>query len=172
MNRPFEGILGNNCELRLLEYLLPLEGIEFNITELAEGVGVSRVTATRITKKFVDWGVLNSTQAAGNIVHYSINLNSSIVKCVEQFNNALVEHIIGDDLLYEIHDYCHDQKPHPSARTTDSDLCRQSETISPVKAIRPAWLDTPGFEHTWQKDATHTPYSKVASSNASSNGAI
>ena len=172
MNRPFEGLLGNNCELRLIEYLLPLEGIDFNITELAEGVGVSRVTVTRIVKKFVDWEILNSTRAAGNIVHYSINSNSSIVKCVEQFNNALVERIIGDDLLYEIHDYCHDQKPHSLAKATDSDLYRKSETIRSSETTHPDWLNTPGFERHWQEDAPHIAYSKVGLLNASSNGAI
>jgi DNA-binding MarR family transcriptional regulator len=53
MSGPFEGLLGNNCELRMLEYLLPLEGVEFNIAELAEEIGVSRATATRIIDKCV-----------------------------------------------------------------------------------------------------------------------
>lgn len=47
MAKPFEGLLGNSGELRMIEYLLPLEGIDFNITELGEEVGVSRVTATK-----------------------------------------------------------------------------------------------------------------------------
>ena len=29
----FEGLLGNNCELRMLEYLLPLEGMDFNMLQ-------------------------------------------------------------------------------------------------------------------------------------------
>ena len=44
--KPFEGLLGNNCELRMLEYLLPFDGMDFNITELTEEVGVSKITAT------------------------------------------------------------------------------------------------------------------------------
>ena len=43
--KPFEGLLGNNCELRMLEYLLPLDGMDFNITKLAEEVGVSHLHA-------------------------------------------------------------------------------------------------------------------------------
>ncbi|CVK34330.1 conserved protein of unknown function [Methanoculleus bourgensis] len=42
MVRPFEGVFGNTCELRLLEFLLPLDGMKFNITELSEEAGVSR----------------------------------------------------------------------------------------------------------------------------------
>lgn len=111
MSRPFEGLLGNNSELRMLEYLLPLEGIEFNITELAEEVGISRVTATRNVKKFVDWGVLNLTRTAGATTYYSINHESPIVKSVEQLNNALIENILGNETLYEIHEYWETQRP-------------------------------------------------------------
>lgn len=115
MSRPFEGLLGNNSELRMLEYLLPLEGIEFNITELAEEVGVSRVTATLNVKKFVEWGLLNLTRTAGATTYYSINHESPIVKCVEQLNNALIENILGNETLYEIHDYWESQRPHALA---------------------------------------------------------
>lgn len=101
MSNPFEGLLGNNCELRMFEYLLPLEGIEFNIAELAEEVGASRTTAIRIVRKFVEWGVLKSPRTA----IYSINHESPIVKSIEQFNNALIENILGNETLYEIHDY-------------------------------------------------------------------
>lgn len=112
MSRPFEGLFGNNSELRMLEYLLPLEGIEFNITELAEEVGVSRVTATLNVKKFVEWGILNLTRTAGATTYYSINNESPIVKSIEQLNNVLIEKILGNETLYEIHDYWEAQRPH------------------------------------------------------------
>lgn len=112
MSRPFEGLFGNNSELRMLEYLLPLEGIEFNLTELAEEVGVSRVTAALNVKKFVEWGILNLTRTAGATTYYSINNESPIVKSIEQLNNVLIEKILGNETLYEIHDYWEAQRPH------------------------------------------------------------
>ncbi|HUW67464.1 MAG TPA: winged helix-turn-helix domain-containing protein [Candidatus Nanoarchaeia archaeon] len=112
--KPFEGLLGNNCELRMLEYLLPLDGMDFNITELAEEVGVSIDTTTRIAKKFVKWGILTSEKRA-NAAYYSINLESPIMKNIEQLNNILIETILGDEKLYEIHDYLEAQKPHDLA---------------------------------------------------------
>jgi predicted DNA-binding transcriptional regulator len=108
--KPFEGLLGNNCELRMFEYLLPFDGMDFNITELAEEVGVSRVTATRIAKKFVKWGILNSEKRA-NAAYYSIDLESPIVKNIEHLNNIFIETILGDEKLYEIHDYWVAQNP-------------------------------------------------------------
>jgi len=109
MMKPFEGVLGNNSELRTLEFLLPLYDIEFNITELAEEVGVSRVTATRIVKKFIEWGIMNSTKKAG-IRYYSLNQESPIVKNIEQLNDIIIEHILGDETLYEIHDFWEKQR--------------------------------------------------------------
>ncbi|MDO8725469.1 MAG: winged helix-turn-helix domain-containing protein [Candidatus Methanoperedens sp.] len=128
MSSPFEGLLGNNCELRMFEFLLPLEGVEFNITELAQEVGVSRVTATRIVKKYVDWGVLKSPRTSGNTTYYSINHESPIVKSIEQFNNVLIENILGNETLYEIHDYCEAQKsqgPYALTQAAAGDVLQQ-----------------------------------------------
>jgi len=110
MIRPFEGVLGNTSELRMLEYLLPLEGIDFNITELAEEIGVSRVTVTRIVKNFVELGILNSKKIY-RITYYGINLDSPIVKNIDQLNNILIENLLGDEALYEIHDFWETQRP-------------------------------------------------------------
>ncbi len=143
MIKPFEGLLGNNCELRMLEYLLPLQGIEFNITELAEEVGVSRVTATRIVKKFAEWGVLKSPRTIGNTAYYSINHESPVVKSVEQFNNVLIENILGDETLYEIHDYWEAQRPQiPSAL-----VCAAGERLQHRVELRPQMTSVGfGFE--------------------------
>ncbi len=110
MSKPFEGVLGNNAELRIIEYLLPLDGIEFNITELAKEVGVSKIIATRIIEKFVKWGLLNLTIKSEATTYYSINSESPIVKNIEQLNNSIIENILGDETLYEIHEYLKTQR--------------------------------------------------------------
>lgn len=146
MSRPFEGLLGNSSELRMLEYLLPLEGIDFNITELAEEVGVVRQTAAKVAKKFAEWGVLNSKARAG-ATYYSINPESPIVKNIEQFNNILIENILGDEALYEIHDYWETQRPHAAVRTaigeTHFDQVHQQRS---VQAYSPVAI---GSENIW-----------------------
>lgn len=105
MNKPFEGLLGNSSELKMIEYLLPLDEIEYDITELSKDVGISRPTTTEIVNKFVKWGILKLTRTTGNMTYYSINNKSPIVESIEQFNNTLIENILGDEMLYEIHDY-------------------------------------------------------------------
>jgi DNA-binding Lrp family transcriptional regulator len=154
MSRPFEDLLGNNCELRMLEYLLPLEGIEFNITELAEEVGVSRVTATRIVKKFVEWGVLNSTRTAGNSAYYGINHESPIVKSIEQLNNVLIENILGNETLYEIHDYWEAQRPQqPRALATDAgEMFQQRGDVFWQQIVPTSFEAVKGLPTSWQRE--------------------
>lgn len=106
--KPFEGLLGNNCELRILEFLLPLNGIEFNVTELAEEVGVSRPSVTKTIKKFLEWDLIRSRKV-GSVAYYSIVSGSPIIKNIQQLNNLLIEKMLGDDTLYEIHEYMEDK---------------------------------------------------------------
>lgn len=153
MSNPFEGLLGNNSELRMLEYLLPLDGIDFNITELAEEVGVSRVTATRVAKKFAEWDVLNSTARSG-VTYYSINPESPIVKNIIQFNNILIENILGDEALYEIHDYWETQRPHTAVRTATGetlfDQIYQPRSVQPYSSAVYS-LAPIGCENMWRQ---------------------
>ncbi|MCK5642254.1 MAG: winged helix-turn-helix transcriptional regulator [Gammaproteobacteria bacterium] len=138
MAKPFESLLGNSCELRMLEYLLPLDGIDFNITELGEEVGVSRVTASKIVTKFVEWGLLNPTRSVGITTYYTLNHESPIVKSVEQFNNTLIENILGNEMLYEIHEYMAVQAPqHLHLAAAGGDLLQNR--VDPILC-----LPTPG----------------------------
>jgi predicted transcriptional regulator len=105
MEKPFEGILGNSCELRTIEFLLPLKDMEFNVTELADEVGVSWPTAHRVVSKFVDWGMMKVAQHRGGVAYYEINKNSHFVTLLEKFNNCIIEHMLDEQTLYEIGDY-------------------------------------------------------------------
>lgn len=171
MTSPFEGLLGNNSELRMLEYLLPLDGIDFNITELAEEVGVSRVTATRVVKKFAEWGVLNSRARSG-VTYYSINPESAIVKNIEQFNNILIENILGDEALYEIHDYWETQRPHASVRTavgeTHFDQMLQQQSVQPYST------EAIGLENIWGRPTKRgeIPQAPVATSTVNTHNSM
>lgn len=106
---PFESLLGNTCELKLIEYLLPLEGLEFNITELAEEANISRATVTKVVQKFIEWDLLTISKS-GKVKNYSINIKSPIIASIQHFNNTLIETMLGDDVLYEIHDHLEENR--------------------------------------------------------------
>lgn len=99
--RPFEGILGNNCELRLLEYLMSLPDFDFNITELAKVSGVSRQSTDRVIKKFLKWNIVNMERKIGNISVYKLNRGSPLVAATYEFNNRIIENLLPEGVLEE-----------------------------------------------------------------------
>jgi len=126
--RPFEGVFGNTCELRLLEFLLALDDMEFNITELSEEAEVSRVTVGRVVKKFVEWDILTATN--DRIPQYSINPASSIVRSLEIVNNSLIGQMLGDEKVREMRDYVRERIPANHHTETDA----QKEQVWPQVA--------------------------------------
>jgi predicted transcriptional regulator len=111
MSSPFEGLFGNSGELRILEFLLPLKNMEFNIKELAFEANISRSIADRVAKKFVKWGLLKISNRRGNIKYYKIDDQSRFVSLFEDLNNVIIEQMLGDDMLHQIADYWKDQIP-------------------------------------------------------------
>ena len=97
MRAPFEGILGNNCALRTIEFLLPLYGIEYNISELADQVNVSRQSMSRILSTFEGWGMLN-TRNYGASTLYSINEKSPLVSSILLFNSLVTEKMFESEV--------------------------------------------------------------------------
>lgn len=139
MDKPFEGVFGNNCELRIIEFLLPLKDIEFNISELADEVGISRPTATNVIKKFVDHGIMKVSQERSGTKYYEINSESPYVKIFENLNNIIIEQMLSEEELYEIHDHFEtrfSQRKHFEKLETASDISRYLEDNEP------SWLET------------------------------
>ena len=90
-NLPFEGVLGNTVQLRLLQHLMSTPRLDFNITELQRITKVSRSSVDRTIKNFVQWGMVRETGRRGNMTFYAINEESQLVRSMRQFNNSLME---------------------------------------------------------------------------------
>jgi DNA-binding transcriptional ArsR family regulator len=94
MKQPFEGLFGDTCETRLLQFLLPMYGIEFEMSELTEEVQLTRQSVSKAMKKFSDRGMVK-IRKVGRTPLYSINEDSPLVKRLEDFDNSLIESMIG-----------------------------------------------------------------------------
>lgn len=108
--KPFEGIFGNNVELRIIEFLLPFRGVEFNITDLATEASVSRTTADRVVKKFLEWGFMRISRTDNTIKYYQVNEDSPIYKNFIDLDNKILELMLSDEELYEIHEHMESQE--------------------------------------------------------------
>ena len=89
--QPFEGVLGNTVQLRLLQHLMSTPRLDFNITELQRVTGVSRPSVDKVVKMFLHWGVVRETGKRGNMTFYTINEGSHLVRSMMLFNNGLME---------------------------------------------------------------------------------
>ncbi|HQI67614.1 MAG TPA: winged helix-turn-helix domain-containing protein [Methanothrix sp.] len=105
MAKPFEGLLGDSSELRLIQFMLPSKGLEFNISELARGAGVSRQTLVHIVKKLVKWNLLRISSKHGNANYYALNEDSGFVEAFESLNNRIIEQMLGAEELAKIAEY-------------------------------------------------------------------
>jgi len=111
--------------------------MDFNISELAEEAEVSRPTANRVVKKFVEWGIMEVSQRRGGNDYYQINPDSPFVIAIENFNNTIIEHILGEETLHEIHDYWKDRTPQMKTEIT---VVEAKPEIKNISTEHP-WID-------------------------------
>jgi len=114
MKQPFEGLFGDTCETRLLQFLLPMYGIEFDMAELVEEIGLTRQSIAKAMKKFSDRGMVK-IRKDGRTWLYSINEESPLVKRLEDFDNSLIESMIGPAEFNKIEN-THENQVHASSQ--------------------------------------------------------
>jgi len=90
-DEPFGDVLGNTVELRLLEHLLATPKLDFNVTELARAVEVSRPSTNSAVKKFVSFGIAKVVSRRGNMNFYAINEDDPMVGALYRFSDALID---------------------------------------------------------------------------------
>jgi len=94
MKQPFEGLFGDTCESRILQFMLPMYGIEFDMAELTEEVKLTRQSISKAMKKFSSRGIIKTRKEGRNLL-YSINEESPLVKRIEDLDNTLIESMLG-----------------------------------------------------------------------------
>lgn len=105
MAAPFAGLLGNTSELKAIQFLLPLRGLEFNISEISRNVGITRQTLEPAIKRLTKWNVLKVVSKHGNANYYAMNEDSGFIEAFENLNNRIIEQMLGEQELTKIADY-------------------------------------------------------------------
>lgn len=90
LNRPFEGILGNTKELRVLERLIASPRIEFNPTDLGRMTGVSRDSAIKTIEKLTQWNIIIFSSRKGNMDFFKLNEEEPMVIALKAFNDSII----------------------------------------------------------------------------------
>lgn len=111
MAQSFEGVFGNTSELKVIQFLLPLSDLEFNISEIARSVGVSRQTLEPVIKKLTRWNVLKVVSRHGNARYFAMNKDSGFIEAFENLNNCIIDQMLGEEALLQIEQYCQEHSP-------------------------------------------------------------
>ncbi|MDP3397207.1 MAG: winged helix-turn-helix domain-containing protein [Methanoregula sp.] len=125
MKQPFEGLFGDTCETRLLQFLLPMYGIEFDMAELVEEIGLTRQSIAKAMKKFSDRGMVK-IRKDGRTWLYSINEESPLIKRLEDFDNSLIESMIGPAEFKKIED-AHENQVHAPSQKESGRVSRKPQ---------------------------------------------
>jgi hypothetical protein len=115
MKPPFEGLLGDTCETRLLQFLLPMYGIEFDMVELVEEIGLTRQSIAKAMNKFAERDMVK-IRKEGRTPLYSINEESPLVKRLEDFDNSLIESMVGPAEFKKMRDAPEKPVPAPTPK--------------------------------------------------------
>lgn len=92
----FEGLMGNTCNLRVIEYLLPFTNAKFNETDLMEEVGVSKPTMIAVIRKLVEFGIIQKVDQKRNSTYYQVNKDSPFIRLFRDLNNLIIDHMYGE----------------------------------------------------------------------------
>ncbi|GEM_PF-4120078 len=119
MAKPLNGLFGNTSELQLMHSLLPLKGVEFNITDLQSVTSLTRPVLTRVVKKFASWDMLKIAYKHGNANFYELNTNSPVVILFQRLNSKIIEYMLETDVLMDLREH-RQQRRKTEARTPDT----------------------------------------------------
>jgi hypothetical protein len=91
--RPFEGILGNTVQLRLLENLIANGPANFNKRELGEVAGIARASTDKAIESFLEWGILKVSEKHGAMTLYALDFDSALVRSMIMFNESIIRRL-------------------------------------------------------------------------------
>jgi DNA-binding transcriptional regulator GbsR (MarR family) len=123
MVAPFEGLFGDTSELRTIQFLLPVSGMRFNISELARETRISRQTMMRVVAKLTKWNVLKIAGRHGGANYYTLNQDSGFIRAFEDLDNLIIEQMESEDSRMKMAAESREQCPvFSSLRPEDHDL--------------------------------------------------
>lgn len=82
--------IGNNPKNKVLEFLIDGRELDYSISDIAEGSGISRTTLFRIFEELVNKKIIIFTRKIGNAKLYKLNLENPFVKKMIELYDLVV----------------------------------------------------------------------------------
>jgi DNA-binding transcriptional ArsR family regulator len=94
-------VIGDTPENRMIDFLMGGKGIDYSITDIAEGCGVSRPTIYKVLPKLIKEEVALAARKIGRITLYRLNERNEKVKVLMKLEEILLkesfQHVEGKE---------------------------------------------------------------------------
>ena len=88
----FTKALGDSPKIKVLEFLIEGRELDYSITDIAEGSGISRTTLFRIWEDLIVSKIIMPTRTIGNSKLFRLNMeNPAVVQLVKLFDLLVIE---------------------------------------------------------------------------------
>ncbi len=84
-------VIGDTPENRAIDFLMEGKGIDYSITDIAEGCGVSRPTIYKVLPKLVKEQVVLAARKIGKITLYRLNGQNEKVRALMKLEEILLK---------------------------------------------------------------------------------
>jgi DNA-binding transcriptional ArsR family regulator len=88
-------VIGDSPENRAIDFLMEGKGIDYSITDIAEGCAVSRPTVYKILPKLMKEGVVTTGRKIGRITLYRLDEQNEKVRALMKLEEILLKESFG-----------------------------------------------------------------------------
>lgn len=82
-------VFGNSRQLKVLDYLIDNQELDYSKSDIAEGVGISRTTVNRLLTELHETGIIVESRRVGNARMYKLDMKSPLVRELLEFDRRL-----------------------------------------------------------------------------------
>ncbi len=82
-------VFGNSKQLKVLDYLIDNQELDYSKSDIAEGVGISRTTVNKLLKELLERMIVVESRRVGNARMYRLNSTNPLVLELLEFDNRL-----------------------------------------------------------------------------------
>lgn len=87
----FTKALGQTPKLKVLEFLIEGRELDYSISDIAEGAGISRTTLFRIWNELISLKMIKPTRVIGNAKLFKLNMdNPLVIDMVRLFDSIVI----------------------------------------------------------------------------------
>lgn len=88
----FTRVLGNSPKIKVLEFLIEGRGLDYSLSDIAEGAEIGRTTLFRIWSDLVALKMVKQTRTIGNAKLFRLNReNERVNKLIKLFDAIVIE---------------------------------------------------------------------------------